>query len=332
MSGPLSFNLVRPSEKHKYCLGFIDENRFPHLRPEIFKEWEKAVGRSEDWRATIHSALCSKHFTEQDYVVRPGALIKLLKPDAIPTVFSFNKDNKGKRKRPRTQNPDATKKDAGDCAAVVCEPVIADHEYVAKTANSSSTTKETSQMGTTESQYRNIQPKSLTTVSQHIHFKAPAQTTVSQHRTIEAASQTSELELRNNKESTPLKNINRQTQTSFSSTITEKMLRKKVKRLQMRLLRRKVKLKNSLALVKQLKDEVTNLKLNDTINSVVYLNLLNLTGNNEVNRNMDHSYARTIKTIAKDTDKQDEIEKEIEREKGIQIRKKLVKFITFKND
>lgn len=71
------------------------------------------MGRSEDWRATIHSALCSKHFTEQDYLVRPGALIKLLKPDAIPTVFSFNKDNKrpkkGKRKRPRTQNPDATK-------------------------------------------------------------------------------------------------------------------------------------------------------------------------------------------------------------------------------
>lgn len=63
---------------------------FPFKRPEILKLWIQAV-RRENWTPSKTSRLCGEHFLPSDYVVKPGLTAKLLKPDAIPSVFSFPK-------------------------------------------------------------------------------------------------------------------------------------------------------------------------------------------------------------------------------------------------
>lgn len=45
----------------------------------------KAVGL-ENWSPTKWSGVCNKHFKEIDYLKRPNCNVKLLKPDAIPSV------------------------------------------------------------------------------------------------------------------------------------------------------------------------------------------------------------------------------------------------------
>ncbi|GLG96260.1 THAP domain-containing protein 1 [Gryllus bimaculatus] len=62
--------------------------RFPFSRPEILEKWIHAVQR-EKWKPSISSTLCSKHFLEDCYQVRPGVKVKLLKEDAVPSVFDF---------------------------------------------------------------------------------------------------------------------------------------------------------------------------------------------------------------------------------------------------
>lgn len=48
--------------------------------------WIKAI-RRENWNPSSFSYICSKHFVESDYQIRPGADRKLLKHDAVPSVF-----------------------------------------------------------------------------------------------------------------------------------------------------------------------------------------------------------------------------------------------------
>lgn len=43
--------------------------------------------RREGFEPTKHTVICSEHFLETGYLVRPGSYRKMLKPDAIPTVF-----------------------------------------------------------------------------------------------------------------------------------------------------------------------------------------------------------------------------------------------------
>jgi hypothetical protein len=76
-------------------------------RPKLLKLWENAV-RRKNWKATIHSSLCSKHFDEEAYQVRPGALVKLLKEDAIPTIFSFSEAKKPPRRQLLYHTAEAT--------------------------------------------------------------------------------------------------------------------------------------------------------------------------------------------------------------------------------
>lgn len=64
--------------------------RFPFKRPEILKLWIAAV-RRENWYPSKTSKLCGKHFVESDYLIKPGCTAKLLKPDAVPSVFLFPK-------------------------------------------------------------------------------------------------------------------------------------------------------------------------------------------------------------------------------------------------
>ena len=65
--------------------------RFPVKKPELLEKWKLAVKRQgEDgklWSPGSGSTVCSDHFKDSDYQVRPGADRKLLKCDAIPTVF-----------------------------------------------------------------------------------------------------------------------------------------------------------------------------------------------------------------------------------------------------
>lgn len=59
---------------------------FPLKNKELLQAWNIAIGR-EDFTPTTSSKVCSIHFRENDYLVRPGAYVKRLKPDAIPSIF-----------------------------------------------------------------------------------------------------------------------------------------------------------------------------------------------------------------------------------------------------
>lgn len=74
--------------------------RFPFKRLEILDLWIKAI-RRENWKPARTSRLCSKHFEESDYQVRPGSSVKLLKPTAVPSVFNFPKHFLRKPLEPR---------------------------------------------------------------------------------------------------------------------------------------------------------------------------------------------------------------------------------------
>lgn len=43
----------------------------------------------KDWTPTKTSELSSAHFLDTDFQVRPGAPVKILKPDAVPSVLNF---------------------------------------------------------------------------------------------------------------------------------------------------------------------------------------------------------------------------------------------------
>lgn len=64
--------------------------RFPFKRPEILQLWVKAI-RRENWKPTKSSKLCSNHFISSDFIPRQMSKMKLLKPDAVPSVFNFPK-------------------------------------------------------------------------------------------------------------------------------------------------------------------------------------------------------------------------------------------------
>ena len=61
---------------------------FPLKKTELLREWVKAV-RRECFTPTSTSYLCSDHFTEADFQVKPGAAIRRLNDTAVPSIFSF---------------------------------------------------------------------------------------------------------------------------------------------------------------------------------------------------------------------------------------------------
>lgn len=78
----------------------ISFHTFPFKRPEILKKWVHVM-RRENWQPSKHSRLCSDHFKESDYLVRPGCTVNLLKPDAVPSIFNFPKHLLQKEEKPR---------------------------------------------------------------------------------------------------------------------------------------------------------------------------------------------------------------------------------------
>ncbi|XP_073480066.1 THAP domain-containing protein 1-like isoform X1 [Aquarana catesbeiana] len=60
--------------------------RFPIKNPEYLAKW-LAVLRRDKWKPSIYSRLCSDHFTENDYMLRPGASFPYLRLDAVPSII-----------------------------------------------------------------------------------------------------------------------------------------------------------------------------------------------------------------------------------------------------
>lgn len=87
------------------------------------KKWTNAIKR-KNFEANKWSRICSVHFTEQDFQVRPGAHRPLLKDNAIPSIFpSFpsylQKPNKIPRKEP-TKRDTFNGKDDNICILFIC--------------------------------------------------------------------------------------------------------------------------------------------------------------------------------------------------------------------
>ena len=61
-------------------------HRFPHQNPNLLKKWVHAIRRKQ-WKPTKHSFICSDHFHESCFVIRPGAEGRRLKDDAVPWIF-----------------------------------------------------------------------------------------------------------------------------------------------------------------------------------------------------------------------------------------------------
>ena len=76
-------------------------HRFPHQNPNLLKKWVHAIRRKQ-WKPTKHSFICSDHFHESCFVIRPGAEGRRLKDDAVPSIFQtfpsyYQKDIKFRR-------------------------------------------------------------------------------------------------------------------------------------------------------------------------------------------------------------------------------------------
>ena len=75
----------------------ISFHRFPHRNPELLTKWVHNMKRSDisvktkQWVPNEHSLLCSKHFDESCFVVRPGKRGHRLTDGAIPTKFTYGK-------------------------------------------------------------------------------------------------------------------------------------------------------------------------------------------------------------------------------------------------
>ena len=73
-----------------------------HIKTQtLLKKWVHAIRRKQ-WKPTKHSFICSDHFHESCFVIRPGAEGRRLKDDAVPSIFQtfpsyYQKDIKFRR-------------------------------------------------------------------------------------------------------------------------------------------------------------------------------------------------------------------------------------------
>ncbi|KAM9299287.1 uncharacterized protein PAF06_016335 [Gastrophryne carolinensis] len=81
--------------------------RFPLKDPERLEKWIEAVQR-DDWKPTLHSKVCSDHFTEKDYMIRPGAACPYLRVDAVPTPLVIVQRKKKTKKRKHAKDADTS--------------------------------------------------------------------------------------------------------------------------------------------------------------------------------------------------------------------------------
>lgn len=59
-----------------------------HLKySSVLSQWLKEV-RRKNFGPTKYSFICSEHFIDTDYQIRPGSTVKLLNTNAVPSVFN----------------------------------------------------------------------------------------------------------------------------------------------------------------------------------------------------------------------------------------------------
>ena len=87
--------------------GNISFFHFPHKNPPVLKQWANAVNRLH-WFPKDHSLICSVHFKESCFIVRPGKRGRLLKDGAVLTEFpthpSYLQHQTRKRKSPKKRD------------------------------------------------------------------------------------------------------------------------------------------------------------------------------------------------------------------------------------
>ncbi|XP_054709271.1 uncharacterized protein LOC129218977 [Uloborus diversus] len=75
----------------------ISFHLFPHSDAELKKKWEVNIKR-ENFTPSLTTRICSEHFEESCFEYQPFTEKRLLKKDAVPTLFSFSKPPNKKRK------------------------------------------------------------------------------------------------------------------------------------------------------------------------------------------------------------------------------------------
>uniref|UniRef100_A0A8C0G9L5 THAP domain-containing protein 1 n=1 Tax=Chelonoidis abingdonii TaxID=106734 RepID=A0A8C0G9L5_CHEAB len=74
----------------------ISFHKFPLTRPDLCKKWEAAVKR-KNFKPTKYSSICSEHFTPDCF--KRECNNKLLKENAVPTIFCYTEPTGRKRQR-----------------------------------------------------------------------------------------------------------------------------------------------------------------------------------------------------------------------------------------
>ncbi|XP_065218821.1 peroxynitrite isomerase THAP4-like isoform X2 [Planococcus citri] len=66
----------------------IHFHKFPFRSRSLCEKWVRALKR-KDFVPTKASLVCSDHFRDDDYVERAGLTKRMLKKDAVPSIFNF---------------------------------------------------------------------------------------------------------------------------------------------------------------------------------------------------------------------------------------------------
>lgn len=61
--------------------------------PVRLSKWIKALHRS-DWKPSAFSRICSDHFKDKNYILRPGVAIPRLRSSAVPSVCKARKSRR----------------------------------------------------------------------------------------------------------------------------------------------------------------------------------------------------------------------------------------------
>ncbi|XP_040217914.1 THAP domain-containing protein 1 [Rana temporaria] len=115
----------------------ISFHKFPLTRPILCKKWEVAVRRA-DFKPTKYSSICSDHFTPDCF--KRACNNKLLKDNAVPTVFSYTEKPTGGnsvKKEERSTPPPPSIPEMDPAIGLLLPPpytpshiaVICDHNY-----------------------------------------------------------------------------------------------------------------------------------------------------------------------------------------------------------
>ncbi|XP_068090125.1 uncharacterized protein [Hyperolius riggenbachi] len=95
--------------------------RFPMKDPERLSKWVVAI-RRKHWKPSASCRICSDHFTDKDYMLRPGAMVPRLRLDAVPSIFNgFPKHLKERLERKKQQQTD-------DQVVVICYQMETQHK------------------------------------------------------------------------------------------------------------------------------------------------------------------------------------------------------------